>query len=191
MPTCKAPSSSNTRRPRERTGGLTTSLTAASRSITCHSANLRSSIRYPFHTVRDRVDSGGEAAAQACPLVEHILPIGAVAAELTESSSSRIRAGPIGVSAMWTPNASSACSIALMIAAAPCFLKSAASASRKSLLNDLRVASKEPPVHASPLPGGSPRRRISLALLQPTPGDSGANASAGGSSLAIGYVPTP
>ena len=26
--------------------------------------------------------------------------------------------------------------------------------------------------HASPLPGGSPRRRISLALLQPTPGDS-------------------
>src|SRR5262245_50603800 len=31
------------------------------------------------------------------------------------------------------------------IAAAPCFLKSAASASRKSLLNDLRVASKEPP----------------------------------------------
>ena len=31
-----------------------------------------------------------------------------------------------------------------------------------------------------PLPGGSPRRRISLALLQPTPSDSGANASVGG-----------
>src|SRR5262249_11487409 len=31
------------------------------------------------------------------------------------------------------------------IAAAPCFLKSAASASRKSLLNDLRVASNAPP----------------------------------------------
>jgi uncharacterized protein YjbI with pentapeptide repeats len=31
------------------------------------------------------------------------------------------------------------------IAAAPCFLKSAASASRKSLLNDLRVASNDPP----------------------------------------------
>src|SRR5262245_6435011 len=26
--------------------------------------------------------------------------------------------------------------------------------------------------HGSPLPGGSPRRRISLALLQPTPGNS-------------------
>jgi len=31
------------------------------------------------------------------------------------------------------------------IAAAPCFLKSSASASRKSLLNDLRVASNDPP----------------------------------------------
>src|SRR6516164_8597145 len=31
------------------------------------------------------------------------------------------------------------------IAAAPCFLKSAANARRKSLLNDLRVASNEPP----------------------------------------------
>jgi hypothetical protein len=34
--------------------------------------------------------------------------------------------------------------------------------------------------HASPLPGGSPRRRISLALLQPTPGDSDAKVSVGG-----------
>ena len=33
----------------------------------------------------------------------------------------------------------------LSIASAPCFLKSAASASRKSLLNDLRVASNDPP----------------------------------------------
>jgi hypothetical protein len=33
----------------------------------------------------------------------------AVGAELTEFSSSRIRAGSIGVSVMWTPNASSAC----------------------------------------------------------------------------------
>src|SRR5262249_46143755 len=38
------------------------------------------------------------------------------------------------------------------IAAAPCFLKSAASASRKSLLNDLRVASNDPPGPFSPLP---------------------------------------
>src|SRR5262245_45405473 len=41
------------------------------------------------------------------------------------------------------------------IAAAPCFLKSAANASRKSLLNDLRVASKEPP-------GFPPPRGLSL-----------------------------
>src|SRR6516164_9590185 len=75
--------------------------------------------------------------------------------------------------------AAGCCSRTFSIAAAPCFLKSAASASRKSLLNDLRVASKEPPgfeaifeFHASPYRGVSPRRRISLALLQPTPGDS-------------------
>jgi hypothetical protein len=80
--------------------------------------NLRSRIRCPLHAVYDRADSGGEAAAPACPLVEHILSIGVFAAELTEFSSSRICAGPIGVSVMWTPNASSACSIALMIAAA-------------------------------------------------------------------------
>ena len=51
--------------------------------------------------------------------------------------------------------------------------------------------------HASPYRGVSPRRRISLALLQPTPvtrhgrQPGGANASVGGSSLAIGFVPTP
>ena len=89
-----------------------------SRSETSHSANLRSSIRCPFHAIYDRADSGSEAAALACPLVERILAIGAVGAELTEFSISRIRAGPIGVSVMWTPNPSSACSIALMIAAA-------------------------------------------------------------------------
>src|SRR6516165_10847356 len=41
--------------------------------------------------------------------------------------------------------AAGCCLRTFSIAAAPCFLKSAASASRKSLLNDLRVASKEPP----------------------------------------------
>src|SRR6516162_9233417 len=71
-----------------------------------------------FHMVYDRADSGSEAAAPACPLVEHILAIRAVEAELTEFSSSRIRAGPTGVSVMWTPNASSACSNALIITAA-------------------------------------------------------------------------
>src|SRR5262245_24367835 len=41
--------------------------------------------------------------------------------------------------------ATGCCLRTFSIAAAPCFLKSAASASRKSLLNDLRVASKDPP----------------------------------------------
>src|SRR5215470_12707844 len=41
--------------------------------------------------------------------------------------------------------AAGCCLRTFSIAAAPCFLKSAASASRKSLLNDLRVASKDPP----------------------------------------------
>src|SRR5262245_31759841 len=39
--------------------------------------------------------------------------------------------------------AAGCCLRTFSIAAAPCFLKSAASASRKSLLNDLRVASKD------------------------------------------------
>src|SRR6516165_1364807 len=54
------------------------------------------------------------------------------------------------------------------LAAAPCFLKSAARASRKSLLNDLRVASKEPP--------GFPSRFLALTpsdglppTVHPTP----------------------
>src|SRR5262249_16008093 len=42
--------------------------------------------------------------------------------------------------------AAGCCLRTFSIAAAPCFLKSAASAIRKSLLNDLRVASKDPPV---------------------------------------------
>src|SRR5262249_6832360 len=41
--------------------------------------------------------------------------------------------------------AAGCCLRTFSIAAAPCFLKSAARASRKSLLNDLRVASEEPP----------------------------------------------
>src|SRR5262249_59224189 len=41
--------------------------------------------------------------------------------------------------------AAGCCFRTFSIAAAPCFLKSAASASRKSLLNDLRVASNDPP----------------------------------------------
>src|SRR6516225_3970206 len=41
--------------------------------------------------------------------------------------------------------AAGCCLRTFSIAAAPCFLKSAASANEKSLLNDLRVASKEPP----------------------------------------------
>src|SRR5262249_52730462 len=41
--------------------------------------------------------------------------------------------------------AAGCCLRTFSIAAAPCFLKSAARASKKSLLNDLRVASKEPP----------------------------------------------
>ena len=41
--------------------------------------------------------------------------------------------------------AAGCCSRTFSIASAPCFLKSAASASRKSLLKDLRVASKDPP----------------------------------------------
>src|SRR6516165_12126420 len=87
--------------------------------------------------------------------------------------------------------------------AAPCFLKSAASASRKSLLNALRVASSDPPGFQQfldfTLPpyrgfhhGGvslwpcSSRRQVTRHGRQP----GGANASVGGSSLAIGFVPT-
>jgi hypothetical protein len=36
-------------------------------SIACYSANLWSSIRCPFLAVYARADSGGEAAALACP----------------------------------------------------------------------------------------------------------------------------
>src|SRR5262249_37895263 len=42
-------------------------------------------------------------------------------------------------------HAAGCCLRTFSITDAPCFLKSAASASRKSLLNDLRVASNEPP----------------------------------------------
>src|SRR3954454_11755604 len=62
--------------------------------------------------------SGDKAASLVHQLVERIPATGAGAAEPAAFTSSTIRAGLIGVSAIRMPNASRACSIALMMAAA-------------------------------------------------------------------------
>src|SRR5215468_10304695 len=64
--------------------------------------------------------------------------------------------------------------------------------STRSLQGTARVSKANSEFHASPLPGGF---TTAAYLSGPAPADarcdSGANASVGGSSLAIGFVPTP
>ena len=64
--------------------------------------------------------------------------------------------------------AAGCCLRTFSIAAAPCFLKSAASASRKSLLNDLRVASLEQPLAG----GGSDQKAPDPSSTSPCNGPS-------------------